>query len=316
MCPFFILSHDAHIDLNTSKQFGEIFTLPIVVLISLMAQPRLQYALSKDGLLPGIFSYVDNQGNIWYGTLISGILVVLIASFVPFEHLNDMISAGILVAFCMTDSSLIIMRHESPINEPGKVERQIATFNISALIFGISLTHFHEYIIGNLITVFSALRMITCLKQLYQCPQATLFGGSIRASQYKGSVDMRVDSYFKTPMLPFFPCMGIFVNCYLISQLELVGIALLLGYLSAAAIFYFCYGMQHSVGANGGWEEYDITPAQPQYDITSAILRNDDQLDSDNEQTHLTSWAEPPPLFNQPNKRKSSDKLLNLPQLA
>ncbi len=166
-----------------------------------MAQPRLQYALSKDGLLPGIFSLVDDHGNIWYGTLISGIIVVLIASLVPFEHLNDMISAGILVAFCMTDSSLIIMRHESPINEPGKVERQVGLFNISSLIFGITFTHFYEYIVGNLISVFSALSMISCIKRLYNCPQATLFGGTIRASQYKGSVDMRVDSYFKTPML-------------------------------------------------------------------------------------------------------------------
>ena len=270
-----------------------------------MAQPRLQYALSKDGLLPSIFSHVDNHGNIWYGTLISGILVVVIASFVPFEHLNDMISAGILVAFCMTDSSLLIMRHESPVNEPGKVERLVAWFNISALVFGISLTHFYEDIIGNLISVFSALSLITCLKRLYQCPQATLFGGSIRASQYKGSVDMRVDSYFKTPMLPFFPCMGIFVNCYLISQLELIGIALLLGYLAAAALFYFSYGFHHSVGANGGWDQYDVTPDAP----------SKDEFDDNGEKAHLTSWAEPPPLFNQPNQRKK-DKLINLPQFA
>ncbi len=274
-----------------------------------MAQPRLQYALSKDGLLPGIFSYVDDHGNIWYGTLISGILVVIIASFVPFEHLNDMISAGILVAFCMTDSSLIIMRHES--DEPGKVERQVALFNISALVFGISLTHFYDYVVANLITAFSVLCMITCIKRLYQCPQATLFGGSIRASQYKGSVDMRVDSYFKTPWLPFFPCLGIFVNCYLISQLELIGIALLLGYLSAAAIFYFCYGMHHSVGANGGWEQYDITP-------TTTLLNSSatDDLNNDGERIHLTSWAEPPPLFNQPNRRKGDKVTKNLPPFA
>ena len=38
--------------------FGEVFTLPIVVLIGLIAQPRLQYALAKDGLLPPIFAKV------------------------------------------------------------------------------------------------------------------------------------------------------------------------------------------------------------------------------------------------------------------
>jgi len=41
--------------------FGEVFTLPIVVLIGLLAQPRLQYALAQDGLLPPIFAKVRNR---------------------------------------------------------------------------------------------------------------------------------------------------------------------------------------------------------------------------------------------------------------
>ncbi len=104
--------------------------------------------------------------------------------------------------------------------------------------------------------------------------------------------------------------MGIFVNCYLISQLELVGIALLLGYLAAAALFYFSYGMHHSVGANGGWDEYVITPI--------ALNNNsDDEQTGDGEKARLTSWAEPPPLFNQTKQRKSLDKnLVDIPQFA
>ncbi|CAN0420310.1 unnamed protein product [Discosporangium mesarthrocarpum] len=37
---------------------GELFTLPLVVLVSFMAQPRLLFAMSKDGLLPPVFSEV------------------------------------------------------------------------------------------------------------------------------------------------------------------------------------------------------------------------------------------------------------------
>ena len=281
--------------------FGEVFTLPIVVLISLMAQPRLQYALAKDGLLPQIFARVDNDGNIWHGTVISGIVIVLIASFVPFEHLNDMISAGILVAFCMTDSSLIIMRHESP-NGDGKVENLLGWFNAAALLFGISLTHFKENLLGNIVTIFSICGLLFCLKELYKCPQAILFGGSIRASQYKGSVDMRIDSYFKTPFMPFIPCLGIFVNWYLISQLELIGIFFLVAYLGTAALFYFSYGIHHSVGANGGWDQYLSNNIS-----TTATFSEDKEVD---ENAYLTSWAQPPPLFNQPNQRSNSDGCL------
>ena len=47
------------------------------------------------------------------------------------------------------------------------------------------------------------------------------------------------------------------IRRYLISQLELLGIGLLLGYLTVTTIFYFSYGMYHSVGNRGGWVEYN-----------------------------------------------------------
>jgi len=94
------------------SQLGEIITLPLVVLVTIMAQPRLQYAMSIDGLLPPIFSSVDKSGNLWYGTLFSGTLMVVIATVVPFTYLDDLISAGILVAFSMTDASVLLLRHQ------------------------------------------------------------------------------------------------------------------------------------------------------------------------------------------------------------
>ena len=285
--------------------------MKIVVLISLMAQPRLQYALAKDGLLPEIFARIDQHGNIWHGTLISGIVVILIASFVPFAKLNDMISAGILIAFCMTDCSLIIMRLEAPRNHSKRVERLLGWFNASAFLFGVCFTHFYDSFFGNILTVISILVALSSYYGLHKCPRAVLFGGSIRATQYKGSVDMRVDSYFKTPLMPFIPvsfvyycyllhvtgnnffssfiflskqCLGIFVNWYLISQLDLYGIFFLLAYLGIAALFYFSYGMEHSVGANGGWE---------QYETQNETMVNDDKAEV-NEFSQLNKWSDNP----------------------
>lgn len=37
---------------------GELVTLPLVVLVSFMAQPRLLFAMAKDGLMPSLFSQV------------------------------------------------------------------------------------------------------------------------------------------------------------------------------------------------------------------------------------------------------------------
>lgn len=235
--------------------FGEVFTLPIVVLISIMAQPRLQYALAKDGLLPSIFAKVDRHGNLWWGTVIAGIGMVIIAALIPFDNLNDMISAGILVAFAMTDASLVLMRYDSPDDNEGLVDRLLSWFNFAAFVFSVAVTHFWESLLGKIASFALALILILCLYGLaYTCTPAQTFGGKTRKS-HDGSDDMSMSSsaYFKTPLMPYIPCLGMFVNWYLIAQLELFGIGLFLAFLAAVCIFYFSYGRRHSVGNNGGW---------------------------------------------------------------
>lgn len=45
-------------------------TLPLVVLVSFMAQPRLLFAMAKDGLLPKLFAEVDSRGTLLKGSLV------------------------------------------------------------------------------------------------------------------------------------------------------------------------------------------------------------------------------------------------------
>ena len=45
-------------------------TLPLVVLVSFMAQPRLLFAMAKDGLLPHLFAEVDSRGTLLKGSLV------------------------------------------------------------------------------------------------------------------------------------------------------------------------------------------------------------------------------------------------------
>ena len=59
---------------------GEVFTLPVVVLISVILQPRLQYALARDELLPPMFCEVDHKGNLRKGVLFAGGLMSSIAA--------------------------------------------------------------------------------------------------------------------------------------------------------------------------------------------------------------------------------------------
>ncbi|KAG7379248.1 hypothetical protein PHYPSEUDO_008844 [Phytophthora pseudosyringae] len=92
---------------------GEVLTMPITSFIGFLAQPRVQYAMAKDGLLPAVFAEVDSKGNLFRGTLLCGIGVTLLAVFVPFHVLWNFISLGILVAFNLTNSSLLLVRASS-----------------------------------------------------------------------------------------------------------------------------------------------------------------------------------------------------------
>ena len=180
--------------------------------------------------------------------------MTIVAAFVPFTHLDDMISAGILIAFSLTNSSLILLRYDSPIGKDGLMERYLTAFNVLSFIFGFTIAHLGESLGGKALVVISSCGLLWCVIKLYlDCPQCTSFGGRNRIFQPPEGV--HESSYFKTPLLPFIPCMGILVNWYLVTQLEIEGIGLLLGYLVLVTIFYFLYSRYHSVGNNGGWRK-------------------------------------------------------------
>ena len=97
---------------------GELIVLPLVVLVTILAQPRLNYTLALDGILPRNLAEMDGKGNLTRGIKCSGFVLVTIATFVPFRFLDDLISSGILIAFTLTDTSVILVRHESPKDRP------------------------------------------------------------------------------------------------------------------------------------------------------------------------------------------------------
>jgi len=197
--------------------FGEVFTLPVVVLISLVIQPRLQYALARDGLLPPMFGELDATGNPRKGALFAGVLMVVFATFVPFSYLDDFISAGILVAFTVTDCSLIILRTESPSSDPRLLPKLLASFNVFAFVTCLILSHGPRSPLGwALASTAGCLSMFIATQISRRCPQSAAFGGSTgNTSQRHGN-----ETYFSTPLVPYVPCLGVFANYFLISQVR------------------------------------------------------------------------------------------------
>ncbi|CAN0406243.1 unnamed protein product, partial [Hapterophycus canaliculatus] len=89
---------------------GELVSLPVVVLVSFLVQPRLLFVLANDGLLPKPLAETDARGVLRKATLLSGGAMVLVAAAVPFAGLDDLVSAGVLLCFAVTNSCAIVVR--------------------------------------------------------------------------------------------------------------------------------------------------------------------------------------------------------------
>jgi basic amino acid/polyamine antiporter, APA family len=86
-----------------------------VILVMLLGQSRVFYSMSRDGLLPKMFSAVHPKFKTPYkANLIILVLVGLFAAFVPGDVVGDMTSIGTLFAFCLVCIGVIILRKTDP----------------------------------------------------------------------------------------------------------------------------------------------------------------------------------------------------------
>jgi basic amino acid/polyamine antiporter, APA family len=222
---------------------GELATLPIVVLIAIMAEPRLMLALAEDRILPRYFRHIDAAGNLSNGTLVAGSVMIVVSTLVPFEKLNDMISFAVLTILNLTDSSLILLWHESPTHS-----RLAGSFLLGyhgcALATALLLTYFYNNALGQSLIILFAVSTAAVAILLHQwCPRSAVFGG-LGGGPSRGSSlpDATEDRFFRTPFVPFWPCLAIFTNWYLIVQLEVAGILAMLGILAGTTLLYVISG--------------------------------------------------------------------------
>ncbi len=94
---------------------GAIAGLASVVLVMLMGQPRIFYSMSRDGLLPPVFSKVHPTFRTPYvATIITGCVAALIAGFFPIRLLGELVSIGTLLAFVIVCGGIWVLRRARP----------------------------------------------------------------------------------------------------------------------------------------------------------------------------------------------------------
>ncbi|SFS46727.1 amino acid permease [Sphingobacterium wenxiniae] len=100
--------------LNTALIITIIAGYTSVILVMLLGQSRVFYSMSKDGLLPKIFSDLSKNQTPWKTNLIFMVFVSIFAGFVPVSDLGHMVSIGTLFAFALVCIGVLVLRKSSP----------------------------------------------------------------------------------------------------------------------------------------------------------------------------------------------------------
>ncbi|KAM0838533.1 hypothetical protein ACQ4PT_060906 [Festuca glaucescens] len=103
---------------------GAVLALIASLIGAILPQPRIVMAMARDGLLPPIFSAVDQRTQVpTLSTILTGICAAILAFFMDVSQLAGMVSVGTLLAFTMVAISVLIVRYappdEMPMEGPG-----------------------------------------------------------------------------------------------------------------------------------------------------------------------------------------------------
>jgi APA family basic amino acid/polyamine antiporter len=94
---------------------GAVAGITSVLLVMLMSQPRIFFAMSRDGLLPpGVSKVHPRFGTPYITTIITCVVVAIVAGLTQIQVVGEMTSIGTLFAFLVVCSAVLILRIKRP----------------------------------------------------------------------------------------------------------------------------------------------------------------------------------------------------------
>jgi basic amino acid/polyamine antiporter, APA family len=107
-----------HPELNWLRplvEVGALIGLSSVILVMIIAQPRIFMIMSRDGLLPQVFNRIHPRHRTPHiNTVITGLGIAVLAAVFPLDLLTNLTSMGTLIAFVAVCAGVLILRYTSP----------------------------------------------------------------------------------------------------------------------------------------------------------------------------------------------------------
>lgn len=93
---------------------GALAGLTTVVMVLLLGQARVLFAMSRDGLMPRVLAHTGQRGTPVRVTVLIGVVCAILGGLVEFGTLAEMVNIGTLFAFVLVAIGVLILRRTRP----------------------------------------------------------------------------------------------------------------------------------------------------------------------------------------------------------
>ena len=224
-----------------------VIAIATVLLVFQLGQPRIWMAMSRDGLLPKIFSSIHPRFKTpWFSTIITGIFVAVPALFMNLTEVTDLGVIGTLFAFLLVCGGVLMLKRDN--DRASEEESGRRRFRV-------------PYINGKFIAPALLIILAFLLYQYNYEGVRNFFSPSDPANPtastwevFRHKIPMWVFIIFSLTLgvlsfvknLSLIPVLGLLTCGYLMTELGLTNWTRFGIWLIVGLILYFFYGFKHS----------------------------------------------------------------------